>query len=293
MISNCKQIKLFGVILENKSEFDRQLSKIEQDIFKPIFEASGNKKYNLWYDRSDSDWSYICRKYTNEYLTTDLLGNFRFVEKASENPKVLLLELVTGFVGGGECYRSAFAYYVLSDLYMLGKYFNLRDLSSWEFGSGINCPAWKSNIVEFSELGAFVHSRYHNGAHYTRPWIMSTKRGLQTSEEDWVARVCEYHKISDLRSVTPPGLWQYIDNLKKNDVRIPKSINNKMDLAIWKSAVGKIKITGKNIDKIMYWEDFTDSELLRLMIQYLYENHKRLFGYKYMDKYRHLFPGTS
>ena len=273
-MNECTHIEIFKLIQKHKPHFEEKAIEFFKINIEPVYIAYGGKKLNLDYGSNREMWlatkdNFIVKQ-TSPFLETEYVFNYFNYSRSNASESRLLsrdridiVELIPNFIGGGDFYQQAFMYLLSTNLNLFAKYFKVRDLRGWFFHSGVNDFKKKDwiQIASIKELYAFSQQPYKVNmpdlTHYTRPWYEVVKGGgLNRTEMESEGQICDLLKIRTIYEVISDGYLQYQDKIKSVDLGLPKSLNNDMDFVIWKNAISKIKITGSNINEIMYTGDY-------------------------------------
>lgn len=304
-MNECTQLNIFKLVKEHKSHFEKKAEEFFEVYIEPVFQANNKKKIYLHPGQNDELWlatneNFIIKLSHPQLDDEYFFNNFTYARSKSDEIRLLeyeridIMKLIPNFIGGGEFYQQAFTYLMSTNLILFSKYFNLNDLKSWLFQSGLNDPKKKpqSSYTSTVDLLAFNKSAYapicNDYTHYTRPWIQIAKDGGPNPMElEEAHKFCDLLQIRTIFEVVSDGYMQYYDKIQPKRLDLPRSIRNDMDFAIWKTAVSKIKITGSNIREVMYAEDYdTRWSYGAQMVEYIWTHHPKTAKRKYFREVR-------
>jgi len=292
---DCTHIDIFKLIKKHKGFFETKVGEFFYDNIMPVYKANKNKKLNLHYGSDKELWlatkDNLIIKQKSSLLTTEyILDDFTY-RVSSSGERIDIVALIPNFIGGGEFYQQAFMYFLSTNLELFTKYFDVRCLKGWFFHSGINDVQKKQwiQMASMNELYAFSDRPYitynPDFTHYTRCWHeISKDKELTRDEKDYASQICDALKVGSIYELISDGYAQYKRKIQSQDLGLPKSLNNAMDFAIWKNQISKIKITGSNINEIMYKND----QISRLtyksqMVDHIWKEYPKVAKRKYFS----------
>lgn len=256
----CTQGVIFKSIIDHQDDFKEQSERFFSEIIHPIFVANNQKKLRL---ESCVQWDnrdlFIRSSNRRNLVLVDLFGDYHFDLKYSNSNQNDNLErlditfLAREFIGGGSCYFQAFFYYLTTDLTSWCKYFWRTDLTSTFFESGISYGGFTS-LNSFAFRNPYTETGMLN---YSRSWIDVLRGEMDWIEQDTIGEIQSELNISNLFDIFSPGFKEYINSEHIDRARIPSSLRNDLDFAVWKTVISKTKITGKNFKYLTYADDYT------------------------------------
>ena len=292
---DCTHIDIFKLIKKHKDFFETKASEFFYDNIVPVYKANNNKKLNLQYGRDNELWlatkDNLIIKQTTPFLIPEYIFDDYSYRASSLGERIDIVALIPNFIGGGEFYQQAFMYFLSTNLDLFAKYFNVRDIKGWFFHSGINDLKKKQwiQIAPLNELNAFCKRPYNfdmpDFTNYTRPWYKIAKEGgLNNEEKEYADQICDMLKVGSIYELISDGYTQYQSGIKPQDLGLPKSLNNAMDFAIWKNKISKIKITGANINEIMYKADYGSRWAYKgHMVEHIWKEYPNVAKRKYFS----------
>jgi hypothetical protein len=221
-----KYREIFNTVLENKKLFELRSEEFFETKVKPEWIGNGKQKLRL--------------SYTEEGEMVMIANRSRILAGEIIYFNLAAYEVIEG----SDLRKASFLWFLSSQLKPMTRYFRVMDIWGWVFKSGIT---WNEDSLDM-EYGAKATISVNMDK-----WITLAKDGLCRDQNLNAVFLADKLKIVDIYELVGSGYKDYVASRSKKKVNIPKSINNKMDFLIWKGAVNKIKITGKNFPQISYF----------------------------------------
>jgi len=267
---------LYKLCKEHKSHFQEKSDQFFRFFIDPNWKDGGCKK--LVFDEVDQD--HILVQFYNGIT-------------------INIIEDAENFIGGGSHYRRAFIFFMFSDLEKMTRKFDLRGLKSLNIKTGfrdifnLNPPRQLKYSPQMFEVVAFLGESHINYYENASPSFISVARSIANKgelscegERRFVQWLEENIEISSINDILSDGFFTYINETSPAKIPLPKTIKNNLDFSIWKTMLKNIKITEKNVDEIMYYDDYLSIRSYKdQMLEHIKIAFPKIFSRRYFWKF--------
>ena len=284
--------ELIKICHNNKAEFDLMVDRFFSVCIDPAWESYGRRKLGLAGSTIESIFLTYGSK--GRHVERNPIGYDWGGTNSFGRNWVNIFDECVKISGGGCLYQRAFVYYLFSDVERWVGRVGKSSLKTLFVESGIpdvslgRLTNYRMDSEAFHCWEVDVNDYTDNmSANWINLAFTQSKFGFSDLVEDHLVNLYEMLDISGMGDFVSDGYFNYVESISTKEVGVPSKIVNRFDFEVWKKKISEVRITGKNIDEIMYSQtDIFTHPFGMEMSRYISTTYPSVYSRVYFGKWR-------